>query len=100
MRSAHPGLLDRRDRVAAADNRRALHLRDGLGDAIVPLANASISNTPMGPFQTTVFASASAFAYAATVFGPMSSPIRSPIAVSSTLSVSDGAPASSFGATT
>ena len=26
--------------------------------ALVPAANASISNTPIGPFQTTVFASA------------------------------------------
>ena len=52
------GLLDRRDRVAAADDRRALHRGHRLRDRrSCPAANASISNTPIGPFQTTVFAS-------------------------------------------
>src|SRR6185436_18979447 len=41
---------------------------------LVPAANASISNTPIGPFQTTVFAPAIAAAYALIVAGPMSTP--------------------------
>src|SRR5205823_13020123 len=40
--------------------------------AFVPTANAGISNTPIGPFQTTVFASASAPSYRVIVDGPMS----------------------------
>src|SRR5262249_25638821 len=40
--------------------------------AIVPLANASFSNTPIGPFQKMIRARFSSAAYAATVFGPMS----------------------------
>src|SRR3954468_8278627 len=67
--------------------------------ALVPFANASISNTPIGPFHTTVLASAIAAVYAAIVAGPMSSPIRSPIAASPTASVSCAAPASSLAAT-
>src|SRR2546421_7005798 len=43
----------------------------------VPLANAGISKTPMGPFQTMVLARAISEAYAATVFGPISRPIWS-----------------------
>ena len=42
-----------------------LHRRDRLRDRrCVPLANASISNTPIGPFQTTVFAPAMTVAIA------------------------------------
>ena len=41
----------------------------------VPLANAGISKTPIGPFHTMVFAFAISAEYAAIVFGPMSSPI-------------------------
>ena len=44
--------------------------------ASVPAAKASISNTPMGPFQTTVPARPTTSAYAARVRGPMSTPIR------------------------
>src|SRR5262249_13486811 len=47
--------------------------------ALVPAANASISNTPIGPFHTTVLASASRAWYALIVAGPMSTPIRSPM---------------------
>src|SRR5262249_19379704 len=47
--------------------------------AFVPLANASISNTPIGPFQTTVFASLMNDAYAALVSGPISTPKRLPM---------------------
>ena len=68
--------------------------------AIVPFANVSISNTPIGPFQTTVLASFKASVYRRTVSGPMSRPILSPIAGSSTAMVSAGAPGSSCGATT
>src|SRR6478752_5756705 len=42
--------------------------------ARVPPAKASVSNTPIGPFQKTVLASASAAAKAAADSGPMSSP--------------------------
>src|SRR5688572_1029641 len=41
--------------------------------AIVPRAKSSISNTPIGPFHTSVFASRTAAAYALIVSGPMSS---------------------------
>ena len=57
-------LRDRRHRVAATDDDRRAGVgplgedpRDG---ACVPCANDGISNTPSGPFQNTVFASASA----------------------------------------
>src|SRR5208283_1910138 len=43
----------------------------------VPLANASISNTPMGPFHTIVRAIAISLANSSTDFGPMSSAIMS-----------------------
>src|SRR6266568_2215200 len=43
--------------------------------ASVPAANAGNSNTPGGPFQNTVFASASLAANSSRVAGPMSSPI-------------------------
>ena len=73
----------------------------------VPVANASISNTPIGPFQMTVFAPVMTERYVAIVFGPMSSPMRSPIAGSPTSRVSappacpePGRGASSLGATT
>jgi hypothetical protein len=42
----------------------------------VPPANGSISNTPSGPFQSTVFALASSFLKSSMVFGPMSRPIQ------------------------
>ena len=41
--------------------------------AFVPTANAGFSNTPMGPFQMTVAASAMTEEYNLTVSGPMSS---------------------------
>ena len=43
--------------------------------ARVPAANAGNSNTPGGPFQNTVFASASFAANSSLVAGPMSRPI-------------------------
>src|SRR4029453_4481094 len=67
--------LDGRDRVASADDGRALHTGAG--------RNASTQNPPIGPFHTTVLASPSAAEYASTVFGPMSRPMRSPMAGSS-----------------
>ncbi len=42
----------------------------------VPVANGSISNTPIGPFHTTVFAPSNSFLKSSTVLGPMSSPIQ------------------------
>ena len=41
----------------------------------VPALNGSSSNTPIGPFQRIVLASAMMRAYSSTVFGPMSRPI-------------------------
>ena len=57
--------------------------------AFVPASNAFISNTPMGPFQNTVLAWATASAYSFAVSGPMSRPIISPgIPSTETVSVS------------
>ena len=56
-------LGDRRDRVAATDDdRRAGSARSASSraTAFVPCANDGISNTPSGPFQNTVWTSASA----------------------------------------
>ena len=44
--------------------------------AMVPFAKFSHSETPIGPFQTTVPALATASAKRARVFGPMSRPIQ------------------------
>ena len=65
----------------------------------VPSANAGISKTPMGPFQTIVRASASAAAYALAVSGPMSRPIQSG-GISPTLTTRVGASAENSGAMT
>ena len=57
MRSATPAFDDRGDRVAAADDRRALHAGDRLGDRVGARWRTRRSRTrPSGPFQTTVFA--------------------------------------------
>ena len=45
--------------------------------AFVPTANFSTSNTPAGPFQTTVLAPSSSFANNALVLGPQSKPCSS-----------------------
>ena len=42
--------------------------------AIVPFAKLGISKHPIGPFQTTVFASFTAFANNSAVLGPISRP--------------------------
>ena len=44
--------------------------------ALVPTANLSNSNTPMGPFQMTVPAPATAPQYSLTVSGPISRPCQ------------------------
>ena len=44
--------------------------------AFVPFAKLGISNTPMGPFHTTVFAPSNALENSSMVFGPMSKPIQ------------------------
>ena len=60
--------------------------------ARVPPAKGSISNTPMGPFHTTVPASAIRLANSSRVRGPMSRPIQpSGIASASTTRVSASA---------
>ena len=68
--------------------------------ALVPASNGGVSNTPIGPFHTTVFAPASRSQKTFTVAGPMSSPIRSPIDGSPIASVAVGTPASIRSATT
>src|SRR5229473_618904 len=47
-----------------------------LATSSVPLAKMGISNTPMGPFQTMVFAAAIFWRKVSMVFGPMSRPIH------------------------
>ena len=47
-----------------------------LATASVPAAKGAISKTPMGPFQTIIFAEAIRPLYSATVSGPMSIPIQ------------------------
>ena len=42
--------------------------------AMVPFASTGFSNTPIGPFHTTVFADLTALAKSSCVLGPMSSP--------------------------
>ena len=54
----------------------ALVLLRASATALVPTANLGNSNTPMGPFQMTVPASATASQYSLTVSGPMSRPIQ------------------------
>src|SRR5437764_1316522 len=51
-----------------------LTLATAQATALVPSAKPSISKTPIGPFQTTVFASAICDLYSVIVFGPMSTP--------------------------
>src|SRR5207249_5215976 len=51
-------LLQGGEAVPAADHRIALRQGDRLGHARVPAENGSSSNTPMGPFQKMVVASA------------------------------------------
>src|SRR4029079_1117334 len=55
----------------------AVALASASATAIVPLAVASISNTPTGPFHTMVLASSSVLVNAATVAGPASTASQS-----------------------
>jgi hypothetical protein len=66
--------------------------------ARVPAENASNSNTPIGPFQNTVFAPAIFSANSAADFGPMSRPIW-PAGMSSEATTVAGASAENSGAT-
>ena len=90
MRSADARLLHRRDRIAAADDRRALHAGDGLRDARSCPARTRRSRTrPSVRSRPPSSHRAAHRRTPSTVVGPMSSPMRSPIAGSSTPSVSD-----------
>ena len=65
----------RRRRITAADHRECLgEPGHCLRDPSCPAAKISSSNTPIGPFQKTVWASASRAANSSTETGPMSSP--------------------------
>src|SRR5215468_7255502 len=77
----------------------AVALATAFAISSVPLANAGISNTPIGPFHTIVLAFAISALYAAIVFGPMSSPIWSAGVVPASTTF-DGASALHSGATT
>src|SRR6185369_17848980 len=65
----------------------------------VPTANGASSKTPIGPFQNTVRAPSSADENVATLWGPMSSPIRS-AGIASAATVSYSASAANAVATT
>src|SRR5699024_1921760 len=67
--------------------------------ALSPPANASSSNTPIGPFQTTVLAPVIAVRNCSPDFGPMSRPIWSP-GMSSAATTVAGESALNSGATT
>src|SRR5690348_13610464 len=67
--------------------------------ARVPAANLSISNTPMGPFQTIVFAVEISRLYSEIVAGPMSTPIF-PSGIARPFTTSVAAAASTLSATT
>ena len=59
---------------------------------MVPLASVGFSNTPIGPFQMTVFASFTAAANSSRLFGPISQPsMSSGIASAFTVTVSTAA---------
>ena len=73
--SSKPSCAHRRGRVAAADDRQARRPRSAPGRPPgCRRRTASNSNTPIGPFQNTVRASASAAANARADSGPMSRP--------------------------
>ena len=69
-------LLDRGHGVAATDDDRRARLaacrRGSAPCALVPWANVGISNTPSGPFQKTVLASARAASMSSSVAAPTS----------------------------
>src|ERR1700761_19520 len=67
--------------------------------ALVPAANAGNSNTPIGPFQNTVLASASLDANSSLEAGPMSRPMC-PSGIASAATTAAGASAANRGATT
>ena len=56
------GLLDSRHGIAAADDAHGATSATAFATPKVPFANLGNSNTPMGPFQTTVPASFNALA--------------------------------------
>ena len=71
--------------VVASDSAMAVAM------ARVPLANSGFSNTPMGPFQTTVLAFFTALENSSMVLGPMSRPCQpSGILPASTVLISVG----------
>ena len=82
IRLGHAGRVHGRHRVAAADDRRAVHAGHRVRHRHRARARtAPISKTPIGPFHTTVLAPAMIEAIERrSSLGPMSRPIRSPIA--------------------
>ena len=71
------GLVDSRDGVTAADDRNSIGISNGFGDCFRTFSIVSISNTPIGPFQTMSFIGASSLAKSSRVFVPTSRIIQS-----------------------
>ncbi len=67
-----PELRERCGTVASPDDGEPVRVCDRMRDGVVPEANRSSSNTPIGPFQKTMFASAMTSANSAALPGPMS----------------------------
>ena len=81
--------------AAAAESPPPITLRTSgisviaLQTSSVPFAKASNSNTPIGPFQTTVFAPSNSFLNNSIDLGPISKPIM-PSGIASTSTISNG----------
>ena len=63
-----------------------------LATAMVPFASVGFSNTPIGPFQTTVLADFTSFANSSAVFGQISRPISSAGILSASTAVTSISP--------
>ncbi len=86
--------------VAAADDREAVAVGDARATAKVPSANAGHSNTPIGPFQKTVFAPAIRRAKSVRDSGPMSRPSQPSGSASNPVTCVSASAANSEAATT
>ena len=85
-------LVDRCCRIAATDDRGRFGVCQCFCNCDCTLCGVGFSNTPIGPFHTTVLADFTVSAYSFAVSGPMSSPIVSAgIASTDTFCTSIGA---------
>ena len=76
MSSSRPNWASGRRAVAPADDGEAAASAIAWATARVPASKRGSSNTPIGPFQNTVRASAMRSLKSAAVPGPMSTPIQ------------------------